>query len=429
MNFKDIKEQDIIAFLTLNNQPIDNIYKAATNLINNVDVDVVFTKPIELWLTAFEYKGKVSMTKDSQIVDLFNLQDKKDMVQVLKYLHCYIDDHDYFSLLPHDLLTEILCYSELKPFKQISNKIYLYYKNIISNGWFRKRKCELMLLEKGYDDMNLLNVDYIYNTLCPRAGNVIYVNDDITKLNFYEPVVKVITVKNNTLILTKSGKVLIYADGDFNVTDITLPIDDIIFFNDTYYYLSSGKVYYGFFSLINRYSYVGRAQTTNTSDLKRLTFNDGSIDNILSMCWYDKTLLLLKTNGQLYMNGEMLVDNVLQIASTKKLPYILLKDGTLYRIEGIEDKADYTLLGKITKLIPGKFSCLLMGKESYRANDFMIMPIDNITTGIYNKYQRVVIRNNQIEVGTYDGSTNLSITNPINVFYGHGRYDYYVIVD
>ena len=77
----------LIEFLKLNNQPLTDSYHRAITLINNVDVDVIFTKPIELWLTAFEYKGKTTMTKDSNILDnMFDLANKNDIVEVLKYL-------------------------------------------------------------------------------------------------------------------------------------------------------------------------------------------------------------------------------------------------------------------------------------------------------------------------------------------------------
>ena len=421
MNFNDIEAKHIIEFLTLNHIFTNkDIYKIAIDLINNTDIEIIFTKPIQHWLTAFELKNQVKLTKDSEIrseYQLFNVDDKQDVIAILKYLKCYIDDSNYFCQLPYDLLTEILCYVELKPFKQLSRSIYNYYKKVISDGWFRKRKCELMLMKKGYTDMNLFNIDYIYKALVPAAGNVVYVNKNINLLNFYEPVVKILTIKNlhTTIVLTKAGKLLVY-NNDFSVTNLNMMIDDVLFFNNTYYFLSGGKIYYGFFHTINRFSYEGRSMNSE-NNLKILTINNIEVDNVFSMCCTNHDLLFLKTNGQVYNLNELIVDQVLQIAATKHQYYILLSNGQLY---------NHILDIKIKKLIGGRV-CFLLGDACYRIDKYNTLTlIPNIKAGIYKK--RGVYINNQVEI--HDDKINyLDIQNPINLFHGHYDDDFYVIID
>lgn len=421
MNFKDISRPHIEHFLKLNNIITTDFYNEAIQLINS-DIDFQMTKPIENWLIAFEHFNERSKVTD---ISPYYESDEQDVIDNLNFMHCY-----NFDQLPEDIITEILCYSDIKTFKLISLGIYNHCKKIMSNNWFRKRKCELMLLRKGYNDPNLFNIDYIYRALVPQAGNVVYFNKEPAEsgssipsnINFYEPIVKVIQIKHIILVLTQSGKLFVKAiDDTYSVTNLNIFIDDILFYNNTYYYLSGGKIYYGFFNIINRFSYEGRSQANNELKLKRLTSDHVEMDNIISICACDNGLIFLKTNGQVYdEHGHFVVDHALQIASNKKHYYILLNTYQLY---------DNVVDCKIKKLVSGYYSCLVIGETNHSINkDGVILPLSHIKTGIYNKFQGVFIINDGIEIHKHDKIETLPI-NAINVFNGHYDYDYYLIVN
>src|SRR5258708_20044212 len=110
MNFKDINKYYIIEFLTINNKPINDIYKTAILLINNGNF--ISTKHIDTWLIAFNLKNnnlkpiKASdIIKDEELLyykQLFEVEDinKDIIINVFKYLHLYINNTNYFTKLP-----------------------------------------------------------------------------------------------------------------------------------------------------------------------------------------------------------------------------------------------------------------------------------------------------------------------------------------
>ncbi len=412
---KDISLIHIEEFLKLNH--IDNYsHNTAIQLINS-DVDYTLTKPIENWLIAFEFKDVQPNLELSYYYDLFQVTDQQDVMDILTYLQ-----KTTFNQLPEDIITEILCHLEdMKAIRSVSVTINNYCKKIISNGWFRKRKCELMLLKKGYTIDHLFNIDYIYRALVPQAGYVVYVNENKQQfINFYEPIVKIVIIKHvkTILVLTQSGKLFVKSIDDmtFSVTDLTILIDDILLYNNKYYYLSGGKIYYGPFNIINRFSYEGRAQQHDESKLKRLTSDHVEFDNILSMCGCDDGLIFLKSNGQVYNEyGHFIVDHVLQIASNKKHYAILLNNHELYNSQ----------IKNIDKLVSGDYSYLCLGKNNYyidKKGSIEPLPMD-IKTGIYGRFQGVLL-SKTVEIYT-DKIDFLPIC-AVNIFKGHDV-DYYLL--
>ena len=397
MDFKDIPLSHMKSFLKINHKhPTKDFYKIAIELINS-DEDVIVTKEINYWLTAFEYKHMIKPTKATQLKCLLDFS-KQETAKIYMYLRCFIDDTNYLDQLPLDMISELLHYVDLRVFKQLSSKINHHYKQIMSNKFYKKQLCEALLRNKGYDDL-ILNVDQTYHTLYPRAGKVFY---NQKPLQFYEDVVKIV----DQLVLTKSGKVLVMAKDDFLVTNIDMVVDDILLFDEDYYVLSQGCVYRGSFTTFNRFSFEAR-----TMKLKHQFTPITWINNVLSMCSTQDELIFLKTNGEVYNLGlDLIGEKVKQIASNQN-HYKLL-----YEHES-------------GKLVSGNYTYLVMDEETEVVDvDLNSHKIPIVAHGFYEEDFAVLIKDNQLIKIMPEGESIVNIKNPIRV-YPSTKQNYYVIAD
>jgi len=346
MNFKDIDRQDIIKFLTLNNQPIsDDLYNDAIQLINNNDIKM--TNPINLWLIAYEYKDfslKPYKSQDlSYYKTLFKMSDV-DSVIILKYLHLYIDD--FLSLLPLEIISTIMIY--MQDFRNIAciNKLFnQYYKLINKDCHFWYLRCQKLLIKNNYNiniDKNLVNkANNLLNCPCGQVLNI----------KTYEPISKVMNLNHCILMLTQSGKLIT----DDLIVNIPIVIHDIIY-NYHYYILSEGKIYMtNQLLLSNRYDYKSRCHNFDN----HLTVIK-EIDNIVGMTTFKNEVYFLKVNGELYSYSKSLtmIDNHVKDCQADEFNLYILKFDNQLSIDNILTNKYYK------KIIPGD-KILLINNEDF----------------------------------------------------------------
>jgi hypothetical protein len=326
MNFKDIPESNILTFLKLNNIYTDsNIYDTAIKVINSDNV--IFTKPIQNWLTAFIIKDKIyEPIKNTDInaavfpyyKKLFELNyiDKSIIIEVMSYLYLYIDDTNYLNLLPNDIYIEILYklpMSDIKEFKNASKSIYNIYNNIIQDNYYIKYKI-IKLFEQYYDNLENYSINelkLLYNSLYPEYGKVIYkCEDNISSIDFYDDdICKIRTTSYGSFFINKD-MYLYYKDINvpFYVTNINIPVNDIVCYNNNFYILSYGKVFLIYIKLINGFTYEARSFSIN----KDLILKEILITNVLLMDHSNNGLYFVKIDGSIHrLNNDNLTTNKL----------------------------------------------------------------------------------------------------------------------
>lgn len=300
MDFTNIPTYDIINFLKLNHKYINNtsLHNTAIQLINNVTEEIIFTQTIQNWLTAFTFKNtEINPCYASSI----NLNDytmfdtnKENVIEILKFLHLYIDDIDSISLLPLDLKSLIMleCYnSNIHLINKSFNQLYKTNKN---NHYYKTLLCHKLLQLHHYTDTFTVPVDTILNVLNP-SGHIL--NFDITS-HINELIHMVYRIDDKQIILTKNGNLFCIHNKITSKIIFPYPVIDIIY-HHTFYLLSRGKVYYGEFKLLNMYSFDARTNLNKKHDMQKLP-----ITNVITMKLCFGNLYFTKTNGNTYKYND-----------------------------------------------------------------------------------------------------------------------------
>lgn len=408
MNFKDVDKQEIIKFLTLNNQPIDCIYNDAIELINN-DNDIIMIESIESWVIAYEFKDHsikpyYTNTKDlSYYKNLFNMGENQT-IQILKYLHLYIDNYDYLSSMPSDIIKVII--SKLEDYeniKCISRQFNTIHKNLDKHFIYEWGKN--LLIRHHYDsNINYHMMDNILEVLNPKAGKLIYVNGkNMINFTYPELITKVMDLDGHGF-LTKSGKLVFMNNKIANLSHVS----NIIYHIDhnKHYILSKGKVYTcPSIILYNMYSYNSRCNYDNY-DLSSLP-----IDNIINIIKYKDEIYMLNTNGQLFNSElELMYENVKQCCADEFL--YIIKYNNILVIDMVETEYKYK------KLINGpKILLISEDNQAYIFNGILTLyNLPNIISGSINNNDAFLINNNHELYKITNGNIkNTGISNVINV--------------
>jgi hypothetical protein len=366
MNFKDIAMNDIITFLNLNKQPIDDPYNRAINLINDATVDITLTEPVDNWLIAYENQDIKSYQGSFDDYDFLE-KDIQSIIQILKYLNKYLTIYS----LPEDVFFQILInLNELEHIKYVNKYFNDLYKKLKNNNHFWHEWCKLFLIRKGYTDMTIpLNVNHIFDKLHPPSGNIITYGAN--QINYCEPFTKIITIHQDVIFITKNGKCLFR---DNMMLNIDLKIDDIAYLKN-YYLLSGGKIYIlTYLPKINIFSYNSRQNIL--CNYKNCIIDSPDIDNIISLTVFNNKLYMLKTNGDLFEYNELIYQQVKYCEADKKHLYFITFNNQLI----IDMKeTDY----KFDKLVKSPKILLFKSNECYFFDKEPILYSKNVKTGSF----------------------------------------------
>lgn len=249
MNFKDIKESDILEFLKINHVTINkDIYIEALNIINKEDTKL--TLVIENWLINYENK-----------------------------------EMNYFNQLNDDLLLEILVtIKKFNMIKLLSKTIYNQYKSIVNSNLFKLKLGQKILKKKNYKQLhfniNLFNTIYSYqNYIITAAG-------------------KMFKCIDYCIYLSKNYKIYKYENLKWCVANIKIPIHNIIYTNKYgFVYLSEGYIYTGVPEWLECYNYKVRCHQYKPAELTKLNIGTG---NILFIDNKDNSFKYVDLNGTWY---------------------------------------------------------------------------------------------------------------------------------
>ena len=328
MDFRAIPENDIILFLNQNNIVCNDIYQQAIHLLNQDHV--ILTTWIKCWLTAYTYQDDVIQTNQSLLYYQKVFDDQTltimDVNMILSHYRGQV------TALPDEVMFQILLIST--ELKHVNKTLYQQIKRIQSTEYYQLTACEFVLQTHGYDgQFDRSNVKYIYKTLNPTSGSVLYCTYTLrTPLSFVDEIVKINTFKRMTLFLSKTGKVFSrhHTDYDWQMTDVFLPTQDVCWCKPLggWLLLSRGKVYFGKFNCYNRFAYQTRLGLLEKSKNFNFTQLYG-IDNVLSIQTDKMNLIMLKTNGDLYRyDGKQItcIDNHVRQIAYNKSGHCIIKD-------------------------------------------------------------------------------------------------------